>query len=260
MGAMGTLQRIPTISTEGDVRLLQEMGMDAYRFSISWPRILPNGTLGDINEKGIDYYNNLIDLMIDNGIEPYVTLFHWDTPQALVEDYGGFLDKRIIKDYTDFAGLCFERFGDRVNNWLTFNEPHTFSPGLKCPDPNGNSIKEPYLVGHNILLAHAETVHLYNRLTIATGNSNCCYYANSLSLSYLLWILKGLGSSYLYALLDHEWKEGMSQEETEKFVVKVVSLAMARDGASGGLSVQILINADGVKRNFYPRQATPVAR
>jgi len=163
---------------EEDVKLLKEMGMDAYRFSISWPRILPNGTLSDINEKGIAYYNNLINLLIDNGIEPYVTIFHWDTPQALVDDYGGFLDKRIIKDYTDFAGLCFERFGDRVNNWLTFNEPHTFtclsygtgilapgrcSPGMKCPDPTGDSIREPYLVGHNLLLAHAETVDLYNK-------------------------------------------------------------------------------------------------
>nr|1V03_A Chain A, DHURRINASE [Sorghum bicolor] len=162
-----------------DVRLLKEMGMDAYRFSISWPRILPKGTLaGGINEKGVEYYNKLIDLLLENGIEPYITIFHWDTPQALVEAYGGFLDERIIKDYTDFAKVCFEKFGKTVKNWLTFNDPETFcsvsygtgvlapgrcSPGVSCAVPTGNSLSEPYIVAHNLLRAHAETVDIYNK-------------------------------------------------------------------------------------------------
>ncbi|CAN6363718.1 unnamed protein product [Urochloa humidicola] len=162
-----------------DVKMLKEMGMDAYRFSISWSRILPKGTLkGGINKEGIQYYENLINSLIDNGIEPYVTIWHWDTPQALQEKYGGFLDRQIVKDYTDFARLCFEHFGDRVKHWLTFNEPHTFcwfsygtgahapgrcSPGHDCAIPSGDSLTEPYLAGHNILLAHAEAVELYNK-------------------------------------------------------------------------------------------------
>ncbi|ONM32568.1 4-hydroxy-7-methoxy-3-oxo-3,4-dihydro-2H-1,4-benzoxazin-2-yl glucoside beta-D-glucosidase 1, chloroplastic-like [Zea mays] len=162
-----------------DVRLLKEIGMDSYRFSISWSRILPNGTLeGGINPYGIKYYKNLINLLVENGIEPFVTIFHWDTPQALVDKYGGFLDERIVKDYTDFAKVCFENFGDKVNNWLTFNEPQTFSsfsygtglcapgrctPGQKCANPIGNSLTEPYTVGHNLLRAHAEAVDLYNK-------------------------------------------------------------------------------------------------
>lgn len=162
-----------------DARLLKEMGMDAYRFSISWARILPKGTLdGGINNKGIEYYNKLIDLLLENGIEPYVTIFHWDTPQALVDAYGGFLDERIIKDYTDFAKVCFENFGKKVKNWLTFNEPETFcsvsygtgvlapgrcSPGVSCAVPTGNSLTEPYIVAHNLLRAHAEAVDLYNK-------------------------------------------------------------------------------------------------
>ncbi|NP_001127755.1 dhurrinase-like B-glucosidase [Zea mays] len=162
-----------------DVRLLKEMGMDAYRFSIAWSRILPKGTLeGGINHKGIEYYKRLINLLKENGIEPYVTLFHWDTPQALVDSYGGFLDDRIVKDYTDFAKVCFVHFGDTVKNWFTFNEPQTFSsfsygtgifapgrcsPGQKCANPTGNSLTEPYIVAHNLLRAHAETVHEYNK-------------------------------------------------------------------------------------------------
>ncbi|KAG0520581.1 hypothetical protein BDA96_08G086600, partial [Sorghum bicolor] len=162
-----------------DVKLLKEMGMDAYRFSISWSRILPKGTIaGGINEKGVEYYNKLIDLLLENGIEPYITIFHWDTPQALVDAYGGFLDDRIITDYTDFAKVCFQKFGTKVKNWFTFNEPETFcsvsygtgvlapgrcSPGVNCAVPTGNSLTEPYTVAHHLLLAHAETVDLYNK-------------------------------------------------------------------------------------------------
>ncbi|KAF8762269.1 hypothetical protein HU200_009656 [Digitaria exilis] len=109
-------------------------------------------------------------------IEPYVTIFHWDTPQALEEEYKGFLSPRIVKDYTDFAKVCFEHFGDEVKNWFTFNEPHMFctfaygmgehapgrcSPELQCAIPCGDSLREPYLVGHHILLAHAEVASLY---------------------------------------------------------------------------------------------------
>jgi len=162
---------------EEDVKMLKEMGMDAYRFSISWSRILPKGTLeGGINYKGINYYKNLINKLKENGIEPYVTIFHWDTPQALEDKYGGFLNPRIIKDYTDFAKVCFDHFGDKVKHWFTFNEPHIFcsfaygtgehapgrcSPNRNCAIPCGDSLNEPYLVGHNILLAHAEVADLY---------------------------------------------------------------------------------------------------
>ncbi|WVZ88831.1 hypothetical protein U9M48_035301 [Paspalum notatum var. saurae] len=167
---------------EEDVRMLKEMGMKAYRFSISWPRILPKGTLekGGLNHKGIQYYKNLINLLIENGIEPYVTIFHWDTPQALEEEYGGFLNRRIVKDYVEFAKVCFEHFGDKVKHWFTFNEPAIFSshgygtgefapgrcsPGQEqgCAVPYGCSLTEPYIVGHHILLAHVEAVELYNK-------------------------------------------------------------------------------------------------
>ncbi|KAJ3679744.1 hypothetical protein LUZ60_017755 [Juncus effusus] len=161
-----------------DVSIMKEMGLDAYRFSISWTRILPNGSLnGGVNKVGVNYYNNLINELLSEGIQPFVTLFHWDSPQALEDQYGGFLSPNIIKDYADYAEVCFREFGDRVKHWITFNEPLTFcslgyasgtmAPGRCSPSAGncsvGNSATEPYIVGHHILLSHAFVVRLYKR-------------------------------------------------------------------------------------------------
>ncbi|KAH9330164.1 hypothetical protein KI387_002272, partial [Taxus chinensis] len=158
-----------------DVQLMVDMGMDAYRFSISWSRIFPNGS-GEINQAGVDHYNKLIDALLARGIEPYVTLYHWDLPQALEDAYNGWLDSKIVTDYVKFAETCFEKFGDRVKNWITFNEPHTFAiqgydVGLQAPGrcsvllhlfcTAGNSATEPYLVGHHVLISHAKAVDIY---------------------------------------------------------------------------------------------------
>nr|WRK22228.1 beta-glucosidase GH1 [Panax quinquefolius] len=145
-----------------DVKALKDMRMSAYRFSISWTRILPTGNLeGGINHKGIDFYNKLIDDLIHNGIIPYVTLDHFEIPKALVESYSSFLDKRIIKDFKDYADVCFEKFGDRVKYWKTFNEPYyvgSFMWELDCEAiPKDGAFKAT----HNLLLAHAHVVDLY---------------------------------------------------------------------------------------------------
>ncbi|KAL2237237.1 UNVERIFIED_CONTAM: Oleuropein beta-glucosidase [Sesamum indicum] len=111
-----------------DIKIMKKMGFDAYRFSISWPRILPRGRCcAGINQEGIDYYNNVIDTLIEHGIEPYVTLFHWDLPQCLQDEYEGFLSKRVVDDFREYAELCFWEFGDRVKHWITLNEPTTYS-------------------------------------------------------------------------------------------------------------------------------------
>ncbi|KAL3518650.1 hypothetical protein ACH5RR_021239 [Cinchona calisaya] len=134
-----------------DVRLLKEMNMDSYRFSISWPRVLPR-------------------------LLPTVTLFHWDLPQALEDEYGGFLSLQIVNDFHDYVNLCFERFGERVKHWITFNEPTFYSvlgydmgifPPSRCSSwmnnncTGGNSSTEPYIVTHHEILAHADAVKLY---------------------------------------------------------------------------------------------------
>ncbi|WVZ00803.1 hypothetical protein V8G54_026872 [Vigna mungo] len=163
-----------------DIKIMKDMNMDAYRFSISWPRILPNGKVGEneegVNHEGIHYYNRLIDHLIANGLKPYVTLFHWDLPQALEEEYKGFLSCHIVGDFRDYAEVCFKYFGDRVKHWITLNEPYvyssqgyargSFAPG-RCSETvdstclGGNSGTEPYIVSHNLLLAHAAAVDLY---------------------------------------------------------------------------------------------------
>ncbi|KAL2578859.1 hypothetical protein AAZV13_15G029700 [Glycine max] len=162
-----------------DVQIMKYMNLDAYRFSISWSRILPKGKLsGGINQEGVKYYNNLINELLANGLQPFVTLFHWDLPQTLEDEYGGFLSPRIINDFQDYTELCFKEFGDRVKHWITINEPWSYSifgyatgmmPPSRCSkwlNPNcmdGDSGKEPYLVSHHLLLAHAAVVKMYKK-------------------------------------------------------------------------------------------------
>ncbi|XLR11558.1 hypothetical protein S83_039496 [Arachis hypogaea] len=158
-----------------DVKLMAKMGLDAYRFSISWSRLIPDGK-GRINQKGLQYYNNLINELISQGIQAHVTLYHWDLPQTLEDEYGGWVDKKIVRDFTAYANVCFREFGDRVKHWTTINEGNVFSQGgydigflppQHCSPSSifncskGNSSTEPYLVTHNMLLAHASAATLY---------------------------------------------------------------------------------------------------
>ncbi|CAN1344095.1 Beta-glucosidase 24 [Linum perenne] len=160
-----------------DIKLLKDMGMTSYRISISWPRILPTGKLADrVNQRGIQFYNDMINEMLAQGITPFITIFHWDLPQPLQEEYGGFLSNRVVNDFREFANICFREYGDRVKHWITINEPHsiargaysegemapgrcTSTPERKCE--HGNSGTEPYIVAHNLLLAHAAAAQLF---------------------------------------------------------------------------------------------------
>ncbi|VFQ89644.1 unnamed protein product [Cuscuta campestris] len=154
-----------------------ELGMNAFRLSISWPRVIPSGRISEgVNEEGIAFYNKVINELKQNGLEPFVTIFHYDVPQALEDKYGGFLSERIVSDYKDFAELCFQRFGRQVKHWITFNEPYQFSMGgweMGTSAPGrcsswvnracqaGDSSTEPYIIAHNLLLAHAHVVNLF---------------------------------------------------------------------------------------------------
>ncbi|KAJ1271855.1 hypothetical protein BS78_06G157900 [Paspalum vaginatum] len=162
---------------EDDVELMDSLGTNAYRFSISWARILPKGRFGKVNPAGIAFYNDIIDSLLLKGIQPFVTLTHYDIPQELEDRYGAWLDAEVQKDFGHFADVCFAAFGDRVKHWVTFNEPNvavrkgymlgTYPPE-RCSPPfgscaAGDSDSEPYAATHNVVLAHATAVEIYKR-------------------------------------------------------------------------------------------------
>ena len=154
-----------------DVQLMKKCGLKAYRFSISWSRILPEGT-GTVNEKGIEFYNNLINELIANNITPFITLYHWDLPSALYVK-GGWLNPESVLWFEEYATLIGKTFGDRVKNFITFNEPSVFlgcgySIGVHAP---GYSLGKRDLlrIGQNILLSHGKAVKAL-RATVKDAN------------------------------------------------------------------------------------------
>lgn len=139
-----------------DVRLMNELKLQTYRFSIAWPRIIPNGT-GEVNQPGLDFYDRLIDQLLAANIEPLVTLFHWDLPATLQQSIGGFKSKQCAEYFAEYARVVVEKFSDRVKRWITINEPwiyamvgHTkgvHAPGMK-------NLRAGSKVLHNLLYAH----------------------------------------------------------------------------------------------------------
>ncbi|CAK7331827.1 unnamed protein product [Dovyalis caffra] len=152
--------------------------IDGRGFSIwdEFTREHPEGKVSrGVNQLGVKFYNNVINELLHNGIKPLVTLLHYDPPQTLFEEYGGFLNSKIVNDFADYADFCYKTFGDRVKLWITMNEPNglaingytigTFAPG-RCSKTlgnctGGNSAIEPYVVAHNLILSHGAAVKLY---------------------------------------------------------------------------------------------------
>lgn len=150
---------------ETDIRLLKQLGVNFYRFSLSWSRILPTGKSNSINWKGIKYYSDLIDKLLANNIKPVVTLYHFDLPQPL-QDLGGWPNELIASYFEDYARVAFEQFGDRVKTWITINEPSEvcdsgYGTGGAAPGIEQSGTLD-YLCGKTILLAHSKAFHLYD--------------------------------------------------------------------------------------------------
>jgi beta-glucosidase len=142
-----------------DVRLLAELGVDAYRFSISWPRVLPEGR-GRVNQAGLDHYDRLVDALLEHGIQPYPTLYHWDLPQAL-EDAGGWPARATAEAFAEYAALVAARLGDRVRSWITHNEPWVVAwlgYGLGVHAPGRRSTADAVAATHHLLLSHGWAV------------------------------------------------------------------------------------------------------
>ena len=151
-----------------DVQLIRTLGARAYRFSIAWPRVFPEGT-GTPNPKGLDFYHRLVDELLANGIEPFVTLYHWDLPQALQDRYGGWRSRETSRAFADYAGYVAERISDRVKSIFTINECGRLvqagfgmgidAPGLNLPQKEINQVRHHVALGHGLAVqavrAHA---------------------------------------------------------------------------------------------------------
>ncbi len=143
-----------------DIDLMSELRLNAYRFSISWARVLPEGR-GKVNPKGLDYYQRLVDALLAKGITPFITIFHWDMPQALYQAYGGFIGRQGATDYADFAEVVVKALGDRAKHWITLNEPweHAmFGHFLGEHAPGRKSPWAYFRVAHHELLGHGLAV------------------------------------------------------------------------------------------------------
>ncbi len=144
-----------------DVALMKQIGLKAYRFSIAWPRVLPEGS-GTVNERGLDFYNRLVDELLENGIKPVATCFHWDMPYSLEKKHNGWTSRDLADVFAEYCGLLAERLGDRVKMWATINEPEVVlhaghkagvhAPGLKLGP------QEYRQASHHLLLAHGKAL------------------------------------------------------------------------------------------------------
>jgi beta-glucosidase len=153
-----------------DLDLLAELGAGAYRFSVAWPRIIPDGT-GPVNPAGLDFYDRLVDGLLERGIDPVVTLYHWDLPQAL-EDRGGWADRSTADAFAAYVEAVADRLGDRVPMWVTINEPWVAAMlgyVLGTHAPGRRDVRDGLLAGHHLLLAHANAVQVLRRVGGAVG-------------------------------------------------------------------------------------------
>lgn len=150
-----------------DIALMAKCGLKTYRFSISWPRIFPHGN-GEVNEEGLKFYDKVIDECLKYHIEPMVTIYHWDLPLALEQQYGGWENRQIIDDYVHYALTLFKRYGHRVKYWITFNEQNVFARlgWTLGQHPPGKIDQQKlfYQVNHHINIAHAKTVIAYRKM------------------------------------------------------------------------------------------------
>jgi beta-glucosidase len=151
-----------------DVALMAELGIDAFRFSIAWPRVLPEGT-GKVNVAGLDFYDRLVDALLESGITPFATLYHWDLPQVL-EDAGGWPVRDTVEAFVEYTAVVAERLGDRVEHWITQNEPWVASwlgYGFGVHAPGRASKRDALAAAHHLLLSHGRAVEILRELSPA---------------------------------------------------------------------------------------------
>ena len=149
-----------------DIKLMKECGFTAHRFSIAWSRVFPNGT-GEVNLKGIEFYDNFIDELIKNGIEPIPTIYHYDMPMALVEKYDGWISRQSVEDFVYYAEFIIKRYKDKIKNWITINEQSIIVEFWKkknyIPEKYHNNHQIKFQINHHMNLAHAKACQLVHK-------------------------------------------------------------------------------------------------
>ncbi len=218
-----------------DIAIMSRLGLDAYRFSISWPRIMPEGR-GAVNSKGLDFYDRFVDELLKAGIRPFATLFHWDLPLRLYRDNGGFLSRQTAKIFADYVEVVVGRLGDRVKDWITLNEPWVHStmghllgvhaPGLIRPLYWGRTIHNQ-LLGHAYAMERIKSIYPASRVGITlnmapphpgsntAANRNIIPYADQLLNGVILDpLLKGEYPSQLMQRFGLFWP-GIKPEDME---------------------------------------------
>ncbi|XP_020541241.1 LOW QUALITY PROTEIN: beta-glucosidase 47-like [Jatropha curcas] len=204
------------------IDLMEYIGVDRYRFSISRARVLPKGRFGPVNQAGINHYDKFINGLLHKGIQPFVKLTNYDVPQELVDRYGAWLSPGIREDFKHYADICFGFFGDRVKYWVTFNEPNVVAvPGYRSGEyppahcsgsfgncTTGDSEREPFIAAHNMILSHAAAVSVYrNKYQKEQGGSigivNNAIWFEPFSISLLDKLaVERAQAFYLYRFLD----------------------------------------------------------
>jgi beta-glucosidase len=202
-----------------DVRLLKDLGAKAYRFSIAWPRVFPEGT-GAPNPKGLDFYHRLIDELLANGIQPYATLYHWDLPQALQDRYGGWRSRDTAKAFADYAGYVTERISDRVQHIFTINECARMvqagfgsgidAPGLTLPQNEINQVRHHVALGHGLAV---QAIRAHARIGTKVGpaeNIEICIPAieTPANIRAAEIATRELNAGYLTAILEGKYTDG----------------------------------------------------
>lgn len=152
---------------EEDIEIMKDLGIDVYRFSVAWPRIFPKGR-GEVNQEGLAFYHRFVDKLLENGIEPMCTLYHWDLPQAL-QDEGGWDNRATIAAFVEYADVMFREFSGKINYWITLNEPWCISylsNYIGAHAPGLTDLQLATNVAHHLLVSHGKTVQKFRELNI----------------------------------------------------------------------------------------------
>ncbi|MDR2832348.1 MAG: glycoside hydrolase family 1 protein [Streptococcaceae bacterium] len=151
-----------------DIQLMKEQGLKAYRFSVAWARVFPEGR-GEVNQKGLQFYIDLVDELIANNIEPVLTIYHWDLPKALDDAYNGWESREVIADFANYSKVLFETFRGKVKYWVSLNEQNIFTMlgwMMKLHPPGKNDPKMFYQVNHHANLANATVINLFHEMNM----------------------------------------------------------------------------------------------